>query len=792
MPMFRPTGFRGRLLVAMLALALVTSLVIAAAFMVSTFRDEENRARERLQVASGVIREILARRNQLLVNTLNVLVDDFGFRSAIASGDQATLSSALDNHSQRFRADLAMLADRDGNVINSLQTLAPGKRVPFPALLDEANRRGAAASLVIWDEQAFQALMVPVQAPGLKAWLVMGYSLDNRFAREISELTGVDVVFESRESPPRAFGHSMVQRNPASIMAAVRDSGEQASMSGDHRYFSQTTRLNADDSAPVRARLLLDRQTALANYYRLAWNLTLLVAVCLGVACLLALALARALGKPVLHLARYADDLGDDLTAVPPPLTVRDELGRLAQALFAMSRRIRHREHRIHHDASHDSLTGLPNRLALDRHLRRQLESGRPGYLLSLSIVGLKELSETLGYDFGDRVIIATGLRLRGALDHRCPLGRTGGNEFMTFLPGRDRERLEAELAQLRQVAEETILISGTPASVSLCAAILHLPDQAASLDDIRRRVSLTMDRARYGETRSAFYAVGGDELHLRELAIIRDLHTAMENNQLTMVYQPKVRFQDGTVAAVEALVRWTHPQLGPLNPEEFIALAERSGQIHTLTEHILRRIRRDAGQWQEAGLRELGIAVNLSALDLNNPRLPDLVDGVFADWPRPLNTLTFEITESAAMVDTQAAMRALARLRELGVRLSVDDFGTGYSSLAQMRQLPVQELKIDKSFVLRLDATPQDQLIVRSTIDMAHGLGLGVVAEGVENEASWHLLRHWGCELAQGYLISRPLPASELAGWHAAFREQAAQLTQDRPRRAVTDRSQS
>jgi EAL domain-containing protein (putative c-di-GMP-specific phosphodiesterase class I) len=290
----------------------------------------------------------------------------------------------------------------------------------------------------------------------------------------------------------------------------------------------------------------------------------------------------------------------------------------------------------------------------------------------------------------------------------------------------------------------------------------LRLPEDAKDTDQVRRRLNLTFELAQTTRLRVTHYQPGRDEDHLRELQIISDLTAAITDNGLHMNYQPKLAMADGSLQQVEALVRWVHPELGFISPEEFIFLAEQSGQITDLTRHILRRVADDARHWQAAGL-EIGVAINLSAMDLIRPELIDEVSDAFSDWQLPMSSITLEVTESALMEEPETALETLGKLRELGVTLSVDDFGTGYSSLSQLRKLPVQELKIDKSFVLKLDTEPQDQLIVKSTIDMAHGLGLKTVAEGIENLETWHILKSWGCETGQGFYMSRPVKAADL-----------------------------
>ena len=259
---------------------------------------------------------------------------------------------------------------------------------------------------------------------------------------------------------------------------------------------------------------------------------------------------------------------------------------------------------------------------------------------------------------------------------------------------------------------------------------------------------------------------VGNTPFSLRELKLVSDLHSAIRHGGLHMNYQPKLDNHTGQLLQVEALVRWIHSELGFISPEEFIFLA---GQINDPTDHILQRVANDARAWFNAGL-DVGVAINLSAMDLTWPALTERITSIFAGWHHSMERITLEVTESALMEDPVEALATLNRLRDLGVTLSVDDFGTGYSSLSQLRKLPVQELKIDKSFVLRLNAEPQDQLIVKSTIDIAHGLGLTVVAEGIENLETWKLLQSRGCNVGQGFYLSRPVSAGDLAQTAAAM----------------------
>jgi diguanylate cyclase (GGDEF)-like protein len=773
-------GFRGRLLIAMLGIVMLTVTSIASLSLISLFDSEKSRAREQLNVAGDVAQEVVQRRTQLLVSQLSVAAEDFGFRSAVASGDLLTMTSALENQSDRVDADFALLTDNEGNLLANLQGLDNDGPAPFKALVTEAGSKGIAASIQAWDERAYKVIVVPVQAAGLNAWMTAGFLLDDDFARSISNLTATDVVLKRRnQGEQQVLASSLDTQSLDKGFWAASEQASPGRMVETPRYFSRFLSIGDTSENPVYIVLLSSRAKALANYYQLALKLSLLVVIVLLIAAGLVLVTARAFGGPVLALANFASAIGKKRDVRPPDTPRGGELGRLRQALTDMLFRIREREHRLEHNASHDELTGLPNRKAMDADIRQRLEDRHATHVVVFSLADFKAISDTLGFVFGDQVVVATGLRLRGHLPAKTPFGRTGDNEFMALVPDQGEAALENLIERLRTQIEDVTVIGDTPITLRVNVAVLKLPDQAVTPDEVRRRLNLTLEQAPRSNHRTAFYEPGGDENHLRELRLIRDLQPAMASGDLFMHYQPKILLASARLYQVEALIRWQHPELGFINPEEFILLAERSGQIHHLTEFIMRLVASDSAAWGGQGL-DMGVAINLSALDLTNRGFSDLVKDIFPAQQSDHNRITFEVTESAVMSDPTLAGQTLDKLRDLGFKISVDDFGTGYSSLAQLRSLPVNELKIDKSFILKLDTRPQDQLIVRSTIEMAHGLGLSVVAEGIENLESWRLLQSWGCELAQGFFMARPMASGKLAGWHKAFGERNAELAKD------------
>ena len=762
-------GFRGRLVTVMVTMVAIVSLSIGALLMLYLFEDEKVRALEQLSLGERVAEEVLERRTSLILSRLDVVVRDFGFRSAVASGDRATTDSALTNQARRVNADFAVLLGSDGHILADTDGL-PDAFANSPLvteMLSKARQTGFASQMSVFGADGFELLTIPVEAPGLRAWLIAGFNLNNDLTDIIGRLSGTEVLFRASSGEEGSY---QILTDPGSINASrldelnnamARTSGEDQFLESTH-YFTRIISLTGDETPALQLLLLINREARLSNYYERAVEILTLVSAVLVLAALIALIIARNMGQPVLQLADYAKAIGDGHTPAPPRIRAGGELAELRRALGDMLSKLRDREEQIHYAASHDEITGLPNRNAFLSRLREQFDNHRPCSLMGLRLNDISDVNDTLGLEFGDKVLQAVSARLEEALPGSSALARTGGAEFLMMTGLQPQSELDKLATRISEIVESPLFIDNTPFSLRCTMVTLQLPQDAIDTDQVRRRLNLTFEQAHKSRLPVTHYQPGQDENHLRELQLISDLHHAIASNGLHMNYQPKLDMASAGFHQAEALVRWIHPDLGFISPEEFIFLAEQSGQITELTRHILRRVANDAGKWHAAGLN-IGVAINLSALDLTRPELAKEVAEAFSQWQLPMSSITLEVTESALMEEPETAFETLRRLRQLGVTLSVDDFGTGYSSLSQLRNLPVQELKIDKSFVLRLNTEPQDQLIVRSTIDMAHGLGLRVVAEGIENAESWSLLRDWGCEIGQGFFLSRPVAAGDL-----------------------------
>jgi len=437
------------------------------------------------------------------------------------------------------------------------------------------------------------------------------------------------------------------------------------------------------------------------------------------------------------------------------------------------------------YQASHDTLTDLPNRAVLQERLEQAVavlrNAGQPCALLLLDLDRFKEVNDTAGHAQGDVLLRQVAARLHAALRATGTVARLGGDEFAILLPGGDMDGALAVAGAIRTALEEPVALDTRAVHVTASLGIALGPAHGTDAATLLRRADVAMYVAKRDAVPYAVYAPEHDVDHLDRLALVEDLRHALGVGSLTLHYQPKVDLATGTVCGVEALARWPHPTRGHVAPDVFIPLAEQCGLIGPLTAWVLEVALRQARVWLRAG-QPLPVAVNLSGANLRDPHLVETVAELLRRHDVPASLLRLELTESVVMAD-QAAMRvALAALAALGVGLSIDDFGTGYSSLAYLKRLPVDELKLDKAFVRHMVTDASDEAIVRATVGLAHSLGLRIVAEGVEDEATRVILVRFGCDIAQGYHLSCPLPADDLERWWWGYENKTVTCHGQRP----------
>jgi diguanylate cyclase (GGDEF)-like protein/PAS domain S-box-containing protein len=478
-----------------------------------------------------------------------------------------------------------------------------------------------------------------------------------------------------------------------------------------------------------------------------------------------------ATGQPVLNGLEDQTGLGRGTRWILGSKAPLRQGGRII-GLVGISRDItelKRAEEKLQHQAQHDSLTDLPNRTLLHAHIAAAFAGGsdapRPLALLLFDLDHFKEINDAFGHHRGDALLRKVSERILGVVRPGDTVARLGGDEFAVLLPGADEQTATGVARAIRAALDVPLTVDGqllrVAASVGIALAPAHGSDGATLL----RRADMAMYAAKRGRLGHALYERAQDQHSQENLTRIAELREAIELGTLVLYYQPQVDLANGRVCGVEALVRRPHPVHGLIPPDQFIPLAEQTGLIAPLTDWVLAEAIRQCKEWQREGLR-LGVSVNLSMWNLHDPALPERIARLLSDHGLSPALVRLELTESALMADTERTMDVLARLSALGLGLAVDDFGAGYSSLTYLKKLPVDDLKIDKSFVREMATDPTDAAIVAATVAMGHALGLRVVAEGIEDRATWDLLIGMGCDVAQGYHIARPLAADALVRW--------------------------
>jgi diguanylate cyclase (GGDEF)-like protein len=726
-----------------------------------------------LSAGSAIFDQLVEQNRRQLETAATVLSGDFAFRAAIATEDKATILSVLRNHGARIGATVMTVIGNNGKLIaDTQQPRASGRLFPFSDMLAVAERDGRSSGFKqMEDGRLYQLVLVPILAPQRIAWVAMGFPVNDNWARGLAQMTGLQISLLRSDGRAQVLASSLNRSArgalPAALPVLQQESTPVLDMAGE-RFQSMRRPLGSHLDAVLQRSL----SEAEAPYRALQARLGIIL---LGGALVFAagsVLLARRITVPLKRLAEFARLIAKgDYTLPVPPLST-DEIGQLAGSFEHMRTGIAAREQKIRKLAYEDMLTGLPNRTRL-----LEIFDERPQPLhaavLVLDLDRFALINDALGHPVGDQLLVEVGGRLRRELPAGCMLARLWGDEFAFLLPDYDEGRAYAFAEKLIAVLREPIPLGSQRVDVSASIGIALGPRDGQDATTLLRRAELAMYGAKQRQCGFAF-ATGteGDPPH-EQLSLLGEMREALEQNQFLLYYQPKLALAQNRVSAAEALLRWQHPQRGLVPPMQFIPFAEQTGFIREITPRILEQAVAQAARWHSGGIA-LVVSANLSARDLLNPGLITLTRQLLHTHDLPPDRLCLEITESALMEDPELALQNLAEFAALGVKLSIDDYGVGQASLAYLKTLPVNELKIDQTFVRSLLQTPKDAAIVRSTIALGHALGLSVVAEGAETMADLEWLRAAGCDLVQGYCLAKPMPPAEFEVWLAA-REQAA-----------------
>lgn len=775
------------------ALFIILIAVVQLAGFVAIRAAIERNARqavsEELVLGERVFGRLLEQNAQKLTQGARLLASDYGFRQAIGTDDRDTISSVLANHGARIGASMAMLIGTDGRIRASTQEYPDTdlQRSSLELVRKVGDGSGAADSAVIGNS-LYQIVAVPVKAPVTIAWVVMGFPVDQGLVSDMRELSSLQVSILVSERGGRGWSAdvSTLPRLQAGLLSREMDNPAVRSrapvdlqIEGDLYRARMLPLARASNGQEAVAVLQRSVSEAAAPYQHL--QLILLGITLLGVVggVIASTVMARRITSPLRELAEVARRLGEGDYSEGLFIRRHDEIGRLGSAFETMRGEIAQREIKITRLAYQDQLTGLPNRVQFADLLREAIAAAaaRPGgscHILMMDLDRFQQVNDVLGHSFGDDLLRQVANRLSDQmLSPGAKVARLGGDEFAILLPGVDLDGALRQAVHILRALEQPLSLHEQTVDLGAGIGIAGYPAHGGSSDMLLSRAEVAMYIAKRKGSGLQIYDPAFDQSSQESLSLLSELRRALERDEFMLYLQPKLDLGTGEVVGGEALVRWIHPEKGFIGPDNFIPFAETTGFVRMLTTWMMERVAQLSAQLRARGLN-LKFSVNLSTRDLLDQELPATFGAILQRHRLPPSALCLEITESAIMDDPARAQNTLERLSGMGFALSIDDFGTGYSSLAYLKRLPVDELKIDKSFVMKMAQDQDDAKIVRSTIDLGHNLGLRVVAEGVESEAVWFLLRMMGCDQGQGYFMGKPMPVERFLEWLQQWRAPA------------------
>jgi diguanylate cyclase (GGDEF)-like protein len=734
---------------------LLLAAVLAAALGAVSVTNHGNAEREvqrQLDVGASVFSRLLESNRRQLTQAAQAVAADYGFREAVSTRDTDTLVSVLENSGQRIGAAMVVLTSLNGDVI-----AASGLHVKAgtPFRLSPAQRSStaddSATSVMIDHGRIYQLVTVSVRSPLPVAWIAMGFELDGKAARELADITGLAVTLSVNSGGQWTDVVSTIPvggARPADVVTRRID----ISKWGNAEVVAILSRSLADARAP---------------FERLTKVLFLIAAVSLVASALAAFWLARNITRPLQDLTKAVDRMRSGTYDAALNVERPDELGVLAEGLQLMQTAVQSRDRSIRRLAYEDSLTGLMNRTAFGAALDRALaESG--GAPIAVAVINLdrfRRINEHLGYSVGDAVLSKMAARLAAVPTVESAVARLAADQFAAFTQLRSAANLQAWGTSLVVSLSEPVFVEAQPIDITATLGLAVAAEGVNSADELMRCADLALEHARREKRALAVYVEALKPAARDQLSLLGELRHAVEHDELRLFFQPKIELRTGRVTGAEVLLRWQHPTRGLLGPADFIPFAEQTGFIRRLTRWTLDHAMAQGALWRRAG-KALGLAVNISVEDVGDVRLDARIATMLTRHQLPPALLTLELTESGFIDDPTQALRVLDAVAALGVSLSIDDFGTGYSSLSHLARMPVHEVKIDRSFVQGLESDPEFAPLVRSAIDMGHGLGLKVVAEGIETEAAAIRLRDLGCDVAQGYWYAKPMPLAAFESW--------------------------
>ncbi|MEO8385296.1 MAG: EAL domain-containing protein, partial [Betaproteobacteria bacterium] len=735
-------SLRTRIIVFFAALLVLVQVLALLVLNTANYQIAKETIVQELGVGERIFLRLLAQQRDQLEQSASLLSSEFAFRQAVATNDNPTILSALTNHGARAGASVMLLISLDQTVL--ADTLHPESRdqpFRFPYLTKAAQANGKASGIVTIDGRLYQLVIAPVNAPTAIAWVGAGFAIDDKTANELKKLTALDVSFLSQRTGEQWQVHAstLPQSVRGELLPAVSNKSGQGTIElrlDNLEYEAQIAMIERQGDMQIVAVLQRSIAEGIEPFKRVSSAFLVLAVIALLVSVIGSILIAGNITRPVNELAAVARRIQDGDYAQNVSVTQKGEIGALASSFNHMLAGIASREKENLRLAFEDHLTGLPNRAMFHDRLTQALmiakRSAQPGAVMMLDLDRFKYINDTLGHQVGDLVLKEVAKRLRSVLRESDSVARLGGDEFAILLPSGEPEHARSVAQKILHSLESPIVIDGQPIDVGTSIGVVYYPEHGEDANMLLRRADIAMYAAKRAKGGFAIYDMRLEDDRQDHLTLLGELRRAIDQNELVLYYQPKLNFSRNTVTGMEALIRWQHPTRGNVSPADFIPFAEQTGNIRMITRWVIDAAIAQCGAWQAAG-HPLKISINISARDLLDKELVPFVATKLAQYDVEPGLICAELTESALMEDPTRARETLAQLHELGLKLSMDDYGTGYSSLAYIKDLSLDELKIDRAFVSGMSTDAQSAAIVHSTIELGHRLGMTVVAEGVE-----------------------------------------------------------
>jgi len=713
-----------------------------------------------VSLAEKVFDKVVADRQAVILSVSKVLSRSFDFRRAVGTENIPSIEAAFRSYAERLNTDIIALVSLDHKVVASHSPLFEVGQSLESSVALVVNQKES--GLFVVNDYLVQLSLIRVEIPTLRYYMLIGVEFDDALLQELKQLVDAEIIIsktESNEILATTLSTSEAQR----VLALKRDpSWVDVTFNDELTYFTRRVNIGATDRLPVNITLAVDTTSAFNAFSRIQITILMFCLAAMIIALAFSLVLAKNVTKPVSNLVKAVNRVasGSYGSTLDEPSKLR-EITELANAVDSMQANIKNRELDIRYQAEHDVLTGLFNRNYVENYFESEIKEKRALQVVAITVIGFRTINDLYGYSNGDNTLKALAQRLK-----RWPgiSARLAGGEVLYI----SHESLNDEqLETLKHILEQPVESNLIAIPLKVAMAVLECPQDAFTSEELFRKMNIVTDEAIHSDKWCVRYRAELEDKYNRRLAITTELKRALasQQNELSMVYQPKIDLVTMKVCSMEALIRWNSSALGFVPPDEFITIAEQAGLIEQVTSWVMKQTISDLAYFREKGY-DFTVAMNLSTQDIQNKVLLSNLVSLLTEKGLSPDALELEITESDLVADASLAIENLNELTARGFHFAIDDFGTGYSSLAYLKNLPVKTIKIDKSFILSLASDENDQQIVHTVLSLAAVFNLKVVAEGVEDLASLNILKDWGCDVAQGYYISRPLKLADLEEW--------------------------